>query len=182
MRVGLYPAFIYTLLGLILCLPCQGQSISTFKLRQAVVHVAIPDNWQSAENLYSAPLTLLGPEQNSIRPVITIFPSGKPAGDMDMVQAGKDESVYRKGRREFIDSVQGELVDFIPIQKENWQADVKGYSVGVRYRVDDSDWVSRSYYISCKSRFFLVKSLIPSQTDYRIEPVAQQILRSFECD
>ena len=160
----------------------SADALRKFTLDRGTVRFAIPTGWQDAQGLFNAPLTLLGPERDGARPVVTVLPSGTTSGKADDVAAREDEAVYRKGRRDFLRKMGGELVDFIPFEAENWGDGVHAQSVGFRYRLGNAELVSRSYYVTCRNRFYMIKSLIRSEADGEFQPVARRIVRSFRCE
>lgn len=160
----------------------SGSKRRAYHLNHANIQVDVPAGWQDAEYLLNAPLTLLGPPRNGIRPVINFLPTGlkSRASDADAFRA--DQSSWRSGREAFLKEKGATLQEFYPYREESWSAGVRAHILGYRYQLGEAVIVSRTYYVECKEHYFLVKSVIRAVDESEFEPVVERAMRTFGCD
>jgi hypothetical protein len=155
----------------------------TFKIQGgATIHLKVPGDWQDVKDFMNAPLTLLGPERKGIRPVINFVSTGVGTGRVDESAFQGDVKSWQRGRQKFLKIQGGRLLEFYPYKDESWKSGVKAHIYGMRYQLGEAEIVSRSYYVECKSKLYIAKSLIRAENEAEFGPVALDTLRSFECE
>jgi hypothetical protein len=153
----------------------DSSQVKTFHLEGATVRLEVPSGWQDALGVMDAPLTLLGPERNGFRPIVSLVPTGAPESPGEIGD-------WQAGRKEFLRKNHGELKQFYPEAVETWPSGAKAHVLGLRYKLGEGEIVSRTYYVACKAQIYLIKSLVHAESEAEFGPVIRESLRTFACD
>jgi hypothetical protein len=154
---------------------------NAYKLSHSSIRIEKPEGWQAAHGLFGMPLTLLGPEADSSRPVIGITDTGQKSEVIEN-KITNDTTIYRKERSHWVEKHQGKVLEFLPPEKQNLNPDSSAESVGFRYEIANIAYSERSYFINCKGRLYHVKTLVNDSQEPSLSPIIKQAVKSFRCD
>jgi hypothetical protein len=151
-----------------------------FLLSSGTVSLSIPVNWQSVEDLYGMPLTLLGPTVDGSRPIISFTPT-KLHIKFDQLSLEKNYDEYKDGRGAWLKEVDGKVLEFFPYKVEKRSDGVELHRVGYSYIFNDVTYFEYSYYIVCGEQLFHAKSILKKAHLKDFQKDIAEIIGSFDC-
>jgi hypothetical protein len=158
-------------------------NLREFKVEGATVKMDIPKDWQSAENLFGMPLTILGPHsEKDGRPVIGVVPTGIKDVMVDAKTSVEAEAHYRLGREAYLKNSDGKALSFDPVKVEQIAGAEDAISMGYTYQLFEKKFSEKSYYITCDKQLFHVKTLVGAGSqEKKFKSVLENAVKSFAC-
>ena len=158
-----------------------GLEKNFFSMGPKKFSLVLPSDWKTAFDLFGTPLMALGPRLKETRPVLMVIPLKGKNLNFDKKSLVSFKKFYRKGRREWIkEQVDAQALEFYP---ENF-VDIKGVSsdigAGYKYKLGKKTFTEYTYYFTCKTHFYHLKSLIDESSSSYKEDL-ENIIGSFRC-
>lgn len=158
-------------------------ALQSFKLEKTTVKVEVPEGWQTAQDLFGSPLTVLGPFEEDRRPVFSVVAVEEfsPKFQMD---PKKEEVSYRKGREEWLSKFNGaaRYISTIPYKKISNPSIKDGFGIGYRYMLEETMYVENTYYVVCKNHTYNLKTLMTSDQEAASAKTFEKMIASFSCE
>ncbi len=145
------------------------------------VTVSVPEGWESAENLFGIPLTVLGPWANESRPVMTFLfthLTTKKFSEDEFQKLFKD---FQTDKDEWVKSHKGELLKYEPTTKVELRPDLTGHFIGAEFKMNNIVFIERSYYLYCKDQVYNLKYSIRDEHRPYL-PTLQKMVGEFKCE
>jgi hypothetical protein len=153
-----------------------------FDLKHGRVKMDVPAAWQDVTELFGIPLMFLGPEKAGGRPVITVVPTGIKNASLDAAEMKKAEEEYQEGRREWLKKYDGVALAFNSLTAEKIPGASEAQSVGYRYRIQDVEFIEKSYYVICNKQFYHLKTVLRGGHEQAYAADVASAVRSFTCE
>lgn len=154
----------------------------SFKLdKSKKISVTVPNTWESAQDLYGIPFTLLGPWKNESRPVITVLSTFLTQQKFNQEDLKKILSDFKDQKSSWVLSHKGQLLSFEPLEEVEFKTKVKGYHIGAEFVVNNIHYIERSYYLDCENELFNLKYSIRKEHRSQLKDI-QSIVESFQCE
>lgn len=145
------------------------------------VTVDVPQNWETAKDLFGIPLAVLGPWANESRPVLSILPTNVKSSKMPEAEFKKLFTDFKKEKDEWVKSHKGELVSYEPTTSVEFRKDLKGHYIGAEFKINDVHFIERSYYLYCKDELYNLKySMRDEHRKYTKD--LQKMVEAFKCE
>ncbi len=146
------------------------------------VTVNVPEGWESADDLFGIPLTVLGPWANESRPVLLFLFTNlteKSFAKTDFQNLFKD---FQKEKDEWVKSHKGELVKYEPTTQVDYKkTGINGHFIGAEFKINDINFIERSYYLYCKGEVYNLKYSIRDEHKKYV-PALQKMVEDFKCE
>lgn len=158
-----------------------GFANEKFQLNRGVVSIFVPNDWQSARDLFGVPLTFLGPKMSGARPVVSFTPTGIQDLKFDQKSLEKNQDEYKVGREAWLRSKDGKSLEYYPYQFEHLKSGIDIHKIGYAYELNEIRYSEYSYYILCGGQLFHSKVLFRLEHEKQYQNVVDKMIRSFEC-
>lgn len=159
-----------------------ASEVKTHTLKQGSVKFSVPDKWKEAQNLFGIQLTLLGPENGSSRPVITIDSTDFSEFKFDSASLKKNDESYQAGRKKWLSKYDGEVKEFYPYKViKLMNGKVEDHVLGFRYQLGEDEFSEQSHFIKCKKNLYHFKVLLLSKEETLYKKEIEKLFSSFEC-
>ncbi|MBL6990894.1 MAG: hypothetical protein ISR65_14005 [Bacteriovoracaceae bacterium] len=152
-----------------------------FKIGGDNIFLWVPNNWQTAKNLFGLPLSVLGPSKFGGRPIISITPTTITKIQLDPQDLKNDQSKYRQGRQKWLDKMKGKLIKYYPYKRVVWENMTSVDQIGFRYRLSKGEFVEFSYFAICNKELFHIKTLNRVKHEKVYRATIDKILKSISC-
>jgi hypothetical protein len=152
----------------------------SYDIDGAKFSMPVKSGWQDPEDLFGMPLTILGPEQDGARPVITVTPTTvAPSFDSKKLA---DDREYKEGREAWLAKKGGKAIRYFPYAAEKWGKSVEVHSMGYEYTLNDHQFSEKTYFAMCKGKLFHLKSLIRQDQEKEFGEAVEATVRGFTCE
>lgn len=169
---------------LLLCLFSFGvhAKIQSFTLEGGKkVSVDVKENWETAQDLFGIPLTVLGPWENESRPVVTILHTELKKEDLSEAEFKKYFENFKKEKEEWVQSHSGELLSYEPVKSVEFRKDLLGHYIGAEFKINNIHFIERSYYLYCKGEVFNLKYSMRDEHRKHTKDL-QKVVEDFKCE
>lgn len=166
----------------LLLMPTLGHSEEkTFDLKHQKLQVTIPVGWEVANQIMGQDLAFFGPFEKESRPIVSVSGLKEFDGEFSLREMRKKESDYRKGRMDFIEKYDAELVKFFPYQRVSWDHLKEVHQVGYQYKHMGQEFIEMNFYYKCDRELHMASSLVTVYEDALHGPQLESLLKSFKC-
>lgn len=145
------------------------------------VSVNVPENWETAKDLFGIPLAVLGPWANESRPVLSILPTKVNSSKMPEAEFKKFFADFKKEKDEWVKSHNGQLLSYEPTTNVDFRKDLKGHFIGAEFKINDVHFIERSYYLYCKDELYNLKYSIRDEHRKYVKDL-QKMVEEFKCE
>lgn len=145
------------------------------------VTVDVPQNWETAKDLFGIPLAILGPWANESRPVLSVLPTNVKSSKMPEAEFKKLFTDFKKEKDEWVKSHKGELLSYEPTTNVEFRKDLKGHFIGAEFKINGVHFIERSYYLYCKDELFNLKYSIRDEHRKYLKDL-QKMVEAFKCE
>lgn len=139
----------------------------------------VPKEWKESKDLFGMPLTLSGPMKEESRPVITVTPTEIKKVSFDLKNVDVVNADYKSQRLKWLQKHKGEFLTLTPYKKQV-QKKIESHSVGYSYRINETTFIEKSYYVVCNEQLFHLKYLM-RETQKELLNETEKIVESFRC-
>ena len=151
------------------------------KLKKANVYFKTPRKWKSVPNFLGLPLILLSPMKNKSRITISITPTGLKKKFLINEEMKATQNNYKKGRIRYVKEIQGEITGFFEYETRKWKNVERVHTIGFKYKLGGHLFVERTYYFTCKTQMFHMKSKYREGEYPKGDSTIDGIVKSFNC-
>lgn len=170
-----------TMLSFFVGNPAFAAKTKWIKLKKANVAFKLPKKWKTYKNLLGLPLTMVSPMKKESRIVISLTPTGLKKKFLipdDLKESQKD---YRDGRLKYMREINGEILGFFPYETQKWPNVERVHTIGFKYKLGGFSMVERTYYFTCKTQMFHMKSKYREGEFPKGDKTIKKIVESFNC-
>lgn len=115
-------------------------------------------DWELGKDMFGMPYIYFSPQVNGQRSNISFTATGVET-DLDLTTLGKNQETYRKMKNQWLESVSGKAVSFLPYKRwKNSQSHIV-HQIGFEYQHEDLHYVETSFYVDCRGKLIFSKSL-----------------------
>ena len=115
-------------------------------------------DWELGKDMFGMPYIYFSPQMNGQRSNISFTATGVET-DLDLTTLGKNQETYKKMKLQWLESVSGKAVSFVPYKRwKNSQGHVV-HQIGFEYLHEELSYVETSFYVDCRSKLIFSKSL-----------------------
>jgi hypothetical protein len=172
---------VFVALMLVLSSPASAAKGKWTKLKNADVYFKLPSKWKSVQDLLGLPLVLYSPMKDRSRITISVTPTGLKKKFLLPKDLADNQEDYRKGRRRYIKEIQGEITSFFPYETRKWANVERVHTIGFKYVLGGQTFVERTYYFTCKTQMFNMKSKYREEEFPEGKDTVKKIVESFNC-
>jgi hypothetical protein len=170
-------------LSLLMMSHLHAGELKSFTLKPGVIKIEVPRGWQEARDLFGIQLTLLGPDNGTNRPVITIDSTQFSEFKFDTESLKKDKESYQNGRKKWLAKNDGSLKEFFPYSTVKLMSGkVEDHVLGYRYIFGGNEFVEYSHFIKCKKNLYHFKVLLLSREKLKYETEIEILFKNFSCN
>lgn len=127
------------------------------------------------------PLVLVGPKKENSRITISLTPTGLNKLFLIPDELEANQNDYRNGRRKYVREIKGEIQEFFPYETKKWKNVERVHTIGFKYVLGGHTFVERTYYFTCKTQMFHMKSKYRENEFPDGNDVVDKIVKSFNC-
>lgn len=152
-----------------------------FKFNGLTLSFDIPQGWRSSGKLFGVPLSIVGPFEKGKRAVITVTPTGSKSDGFPSNDFEKDQRNYKKGRLNYLKTVNGKALKFHPYRRETWTAVQEVHRIGYEFLLHGHRQTENSYFITCKKNLIAIGTLLEEHHQKKYGKTVRKILKSMSC-
>ena len=124
------------------------------------IKLDVPTGWKIERDLFGMPITVLGPERNGERAVLSVQHTPVIGMEFNHQNIIKTKNQYYEGRKKWADSLEdASFLSEIPYQHLKLENGSDGFEMGFRYHARNLDLEEKSIQLNCGNRLFLIKTL-----------------------
>ena len=180
MKVLRFFLFFFMFMTCLLCYSVESVREKT-QLKNGLVSLIIPNQWQSTKDLFGVPLTLLGPETDGARPVVLFTPTGIYNLKFDQGQLKKNQEEFKTGREAWLQAKKGKSLQYFPYQMLHLKSGTDIHQIGYSYELNDLIFLEYSYFILCENQLIHATALVRKSQETKYNDSINKIIESFEC-
>ncbi len=152
-----------------------------FQINERSISLNVPSGWEAVKDLFGMPLVILGPMENEARPAIMFLSLKLTPKEFDQDTFPTLFQDFKLKKEDWLKSHKGELLSFEPATAIELRKDLKGHFIGAKFKINEIEFIERSYFLSCKNNIFNVKYSL-RQTHEKYLPVLQKLAGEFVCE
>lgn len=115
-------------------------------------------DWELGKDMFGMPYIYFSPQMNGQRSNMSFTATGVET-DLDLTTLGKNQDTYKKMKLQWLESVSGRAVSFLPYKRwKNSQGHIV-HQIGFEYLHEDLAYVETSFYVDCRGKLIFSKSL-----------------------
>ena len=125
------------------------------------------------------PLVLLSKMgSQELRTAIEIVPYGVKDNKIDLAKLKKDPESFFEQKEKWLGNVYGYSLSYLPL-KETKKDGATVYSIGIKYKSDQGNFLDKTYYISTKGKeIYSIKAMIPLDLEQAHEVAVNKIVQT----
>jgi hypothetical protein len=155
-------------------------AVQSFQLKNVGVEIEVPERWQVARDLFGLPLQILGPQNGTFRPVLSLTDTPLSNIIFDTTKSKPNEGLYQKGRTTWLKKKGGKLISFLPYKSfQSHQMDF--HEIGFEFWLKNLAYREKTYVFLCKNKLVYLKTLESRQNKLSHELVFKKIIASLKC-
>ena len=158
-------------------------AIEDFKVKGDQFKIEVPAGWQTANDFYGIPVTLLGPDnEEKKRTVIGITPVGYADTARAFDKGDPDVKAYMSGREEWLKTFDGKAISYDPYQKITWPGIEEAHALGYHYELPSGKFYERSLFVFCGGRrLYHIKTITHSNHENTDNALVDKTLKTLSC-
>lgn len=142
----------------------------------------VPDSWKEYREFLGTPVVLVGPYENSVRPVIQVTPLLAKAEKDGTENKAELETKYKTIKTDYVKRLHGEIVGFDDYEKTSWSGVKDVYSMGVTFKTDGVKVSEKSYYVLCPNDALIhIHTSVQESQMKKYSKEVESIVKSFQC-
>ena len=151
-----------------------------FEIEGVKFSLSIESGWVDTLGLFDIPLTLSGPLDNEVRPVVSVTPTEMTKVEFTQHSDVQTNEDYQIERKKWLTNHKGSVLHFYPYQKTKWEGIDEAHILGYGYSINENVYDEKTYYILCKGRLYHLKSLV-QEIHFESLKNIDGMIRSFKC-
>lgn len=152
-----------------------------FTVGDSKLSMLYPKDWQYAYNFLSTPLTLFGPVENEMRPVISVVNTDVTGFSFDKKKLSSNQEEYKKGRLKWLKKNKGSFVRFSGYRVQKWNNIKEVHSIGYSYTLAKELYLEKTYFFNCNETLFNITTLMTWDQNKKHGKEIKRILKSLNC-
>ena len=140
---------------------------SNFSLRTAKINLPLnKSRWQTAKDFSGNPLSLFGPIENKLRPVL-IFSDTPLKESLDKELQRETSNKFYSERKIWMKANKAIFEKEIPYKQYQNQKKIDFYEVGLVYKLNKQRYTEKSLFFVCNKQLINVSLLIPHTKSFK---------------
>jgi hypothetical protein len=136
--------------------------VQDFNFDGDTIHTLVPQGWTAMNGALNIPVALVSEKgTQDQRAVIEITPYGKKDAGGVFSKLKKDPENFYDQKEEWLSKTDGQSISYLPFNERKLDGSTI-YSIGIKYKSAQGNFLDETYYISTKSKqLYSIKVLEP---------------------
>jgi len=155
----------------------QMEASTTIPLKNQKLIIDLPQGWSHQQNYWGIPLAFINTSKNitvAVSELVQINPS------FTEIERQNYFTDYKLGRLAWLSQASGKLVKFYELEVMQKKQAVSGLVFGYVYKLDQTTFHEKSYYLTCKNVSYNLKYLI-DQSQMESMDTIDAMIRGIGC-
>jgi hypothetical protein len=126
-------------------------------------HISVPKGWNSFKNQFGMPYSMIGPQHNGRRPILSISSTSITSFKFDDNALSAKEEEYKMGKAKWLNQRKGKLIGFLPYRIVKNRRGLELRKIGTQYSIGENNFSEQMIIFVCGKSLVFMNTLSPME-------------------